>query len=47
MVEAALQRQAGNLGIRPSVDGSSRPLMEDLTPAQIVEELAIRRDPVR
>ena len=39
MVEAALQRQAGNMGMRPSADGSSRPLMEDLTPAQIVEEL--------
>ena len=39
MVEAALQRQASNMGIRPSADGSSRPLMEDLTPAQIVEEL--------
>src|SRR6476469_9958185 len=39
MVEAALQRQASNVGIRSSGDGSSRPLMEDLTPAQIVEEL--------
>ncbi len=39
MVEAALQRQASNQGIRASADGSSRPLMEDLTPAQIVEEL--------
>ena len=39
MVEAALQRQASNQGIRPSADGTGRPLMEDLTPAQIVEEL--------
>ena len=39
MVEAALQRQASNVGTRSSGEGSSRPLMEDLTPAQIVEEL--------
>src|SRR5215217_2287182 len=39
MVEAALQRQASNVATRSSGEGSSRPLMEDLTPAQIVEEL--------
>src|SRR5918995_5056127 len=39
MVEAALQRQASNVGTRSPGDGSSRPLMEDLTPAQIVQEL--------
>jgi ATP-dependent HslUV protease ATP-binding subunit HslU len=39
MVEAALQRQAGSVSQRGANDGSPRPLMEDLTPAQIVEEL--------
>src|SRR6476659_8954921 len=39
MVEAALQRHAGTAGFRSSADGSIRPLMEDLTPAEIAAEL--------
>ena len=39
MVEAALRRRRGPAGIRSSADGSIRPLMEDLTPAEIVAEL--------
>ncbi len=39
MVEAALQRQTGNVTQRSGSDGAPKRLMEDLTPAQIVEEL--------
>jgi len=39
MVEAALQRQTANVSQRSGSDGAPRRLMEDLTPAQIVEEL--------
>jgi ATP-dependent HslUV protease ATP-binding subunit HslU len=39
MVEVAAQRQNTNTLLRTTADGGARPLMEDLTPTQIVEEL--------